>query len=89
VDVVSILRKMRVEFDRIEMAIEADEGQEHPKAFTDFRVVYRLWGQDAGEEKFRRAVELSQSTYCSVSGLFKKGARVGYRLELNGAPLGE
>jgi len=86
-DVVSVLRKMRVPFDKFDMAIEADEGAEHPKAFTEFRLVYRLWGTDVHEDRFRRAVELSQTTYCSVSALFKKGSSVKYRLELNGQPL--
>ncbi len=86
-DVVSILRKMRVEFDRLEMAIEAYEGEEHPKAFTRFRMVYRLWGKDVDPEKFRKAVSLSQEKYCSVSALFKKGAEVEYRLVLNDKPL--
>lgn len=86
-DVVSILRKMRIEFDKLEMAIEAEEGTEHPRAFTSFQMVYRLWGKDVPEASYRRAVELSQSTYCSVSALYKKGASVGYRLELNGQSL--
>jgi putative redox protein len=86
-DVVSVLKKMRVEFDRFEMAIEADEGPEHPKAFTDFRLVYRLWAADGSADQFRRAVELSQTKYCGVSALYKKGANVGYHLELNGKPL--
>ncbi len=86
-DVVSVLRKMRVPFDKFDMAIEADEGTEHPKAFTEFRLVYRLWGTDVPEDRFRRAVELSQTTYCSVSALLKKALDVKYRLELNGQPL--
>lgn len=86
-DVVSVLRKMRVEFDKLEMAIEAEEGTEHPKSYTAFRMVYRLWGPNVPADKYRRAVELSQTTYCSVSALYKKGAPVSYRLELNGEPL--
>lgn len=86
-DVVSVLRKMRVPFDKFDMAIEADEGTEHPKAFTEFRLVYRLWGPDIPEDRFRRAVELSQTTYCSVSALLKKALEVKYRLELNDQPL--
>lgn len=86
-DVVSILRKMRIEFDRFEMAIEAHEAPEHPKSFTTFTMVYRLWGSEVPGDKFRHAVDLSQEKYCSVSGLFKKGAEVSYRLELNGEPL--
>lgn len=86
-DVVSVLNKMRVPFDRFETAIEADEAAEHPKAFEQFRLVYRIWGAGIPEEKYRRAVELSQTKYCGVSALYKKGAQVTYRLELNGQPL--
>lgn len=87
-DVVSVLRKMRVEFDRFEMAIEGEEASEHPKLFTGFQMVYRLWGKDVSVDKYRRAVELSQTTYCSVSALYKKGGTpVGYRMELNGEPV--
>lgn len=84
VDVVSILQKMRVPFDRLQMAVEADAEKEQPGAFTAFRIVYRLWGENVPPEKFHRAVELSQNTYCSVAGLLCKGASISYRLELNG-----
>lgn len=85
-DVISILKKQRYAVERLEMAVEADSAAEHPRSFTDFRMVYRLWG-DVPADKFQRAVELSQTTYCSVGGLLKKGATVGYRLELNGERL--
>lgn len=87
IDVVSILRKKRVEFDRFDIAIEADSVTEYPKYFNQFRLVYRLWGSNVDVEGFKRAVELSQEKYCSVSGLFKKGAAVTYRLEVNGEPI--
>lgn len=86
-DVVSILRKMRVTVDRFEMAIEADERAEHPKSFSEFRMVFRIWGADVTEERFRKAVDLSYTTYCTVGALYKHGAQVSYRLELNGLPL--
>lgn len=83
-DVVSILRKMRVEFDRVEIAIEADEATEHPKSFTDFRMTYRVFGADVPTDKVKRAVELSETTYCSVAGLFRQGAKISYTIEING-----
>lgn len=86
-DVVSILKKQRLTIDKFEMAIEADSAEQHPKSFNAFRVVYRIWGPDVTADKFKRAVDLSESTYCSVGGLFKKGATLNYRLELNGAPV--
>jgi len=83
-DVVSILRKMQVSFDRLEIAIEANEATDHPKSFTDFHLVYRVWGSDIPAEKLKRAVELSETKYCSVGGLFRKGAEVMSKLEING-----
>ncbi|MFZ5825333.1 MAG: OsmC family protein [Bacillota bacterium] len=86
-DVVSILRKMRVEFDRLEIAIEADERAEHPKYFEQFRMVYRVFGNAVPADKLKRAVELSETTYCSVAGLFRHGAKISYTIEINGQPV--
>lgn len=86
-DVVSILRKMRVPFDRFEIDIEGDEAAEHPKAITDIRITYRLWGEGIPEDRYIRAVQLSQNRYCSVSALLQKGANIRYRCELNGTEI--
>jgi len=86
-DVVSILRKMRVEFDKVEVAIEADAAPEHPKSFTHFRMVYRVTGAEIDPEKMKKAVELSEEKYCVVAGLFRHGAKLEYRIEINGEPL--
>lgn len=86
-DVVSILRKMRVEIDRVEVAVEAQERTEHPKHFERFRMVYRFFGADLPADKVKRAVELSETQYCSVAGLFRHGASIGYSIEINGQPV--
>lgn len=86
-DVVSILKKMRVQFDRLEVAVEADERTEHPKAFQTFRLIYRLFGADVPADKVKRAVELSESTYCGVAGLYRHGATITYSIEINGEPI--
>lgn len=85
-DVVSILGKMRIPITDFRVDIEADSATEHPKSFTDIRLVYRVWG-DVSPDKFLRAVELSWGTYCSVANLLKKGAKMSYRCEINGEPV--
>ncbi len=87
IDVVSILQKMRVDFDRVEVAVEADEREEHPRYFERFRMVYRVFGKDVPADKVKRAVELSETRYCSVAGLFRHGAEITYRIEINGEPV--
>ena len=42
-DVVSLLKKMRVDIAGFEMDIEADLTEEHPKVFSEIRLVYRFF----------------------------------------------
>ncbi len=82
-DVVSILKKMRVSPDKFEIKVEGNRAGDHPKVFTDITLVYRFWGSDLPEDKLRHAIELSQEKYCSVSHTVNKVAKVDYRLEIN------
>jgi putative redox protein len=71
-DVVSILRKMRVRLDRYEMVLRAERSEAHPRVFTSVRMEYRLWGPDIDPAKVQKAVDLSRTTYCSVSAMLSK-----------------
>lgn len=82
-DVVSILKKMRVEFDDFEVNIEGDITDEHPKQFTRMHVVYSFKGKDLPLEKIRKAVELSQDNYCGVSASYKKAMELTYEIKIN------
>jgi putative redox protein len=44
-DVISILQKMRQEVDDFEIRIEAEEAEEHPKAYRKLKIVYCLKGR--------------------------------------------
>ncbi|MCS7197914.1 MAG: OsmC family protein [Candidatus Bipolaricaulota bacterium] len=81
-DVVSILRKMQVQFTRFEMKVEGERAAEHPKYFTKIRVLYRIWG-DVPEEKLKRAIDLSLEKYCSVSHSLKPKAEISYAYQIN------
>ncbi len=83
-DVVSILEKMRIPFDSFQVDIEGDRAKDHPKVFTEIRLVYRIWGKEIPRDKFERAVTLSQERYCTVSNMLNKTARITYQLEING-----
>lgn len=83
-DVASILQKMRVAYERFELAAEGTAAEEHPRIYTDIALVYRLWGPGLDPEKVRRAVELSWTKYCAVTHMLNKAARMSYQVELNG-----
>jgi putative redox protein len=82
-DVLSILKKMRVAVDRFEMALEADRAEEHPKVFTKIRVEYRLYGDGIDPLKVEKAIDLSRSTYCSVSAMLSKSVPIEFVYRIN------
>jgi putative redox protein len=80
-DVVSLLKKMRVTISGFEMGIEADLTEEHPKIYSEIRLVYRFFGTDLNKEKVEKSVQLSQEKYCGVSEMLRKNCPINYRIE--------
>ncbi len=75
-DVISILKKMRVEVDEFKVIVEGDLTEEHPKYFQKMHVIYQFAGKDLPLEKLQKAVSLSEERYCGVSALYKKAIEV-------------
>jgi len=80
-DVVSLLNKMRVSFTNFEMDIEADLTNEHPKVYSEIRIIYKLVGKDLNQEKVKKAIELSQEKYCGVNAMLRKNSPIKYNIE--------
>lgn len=82
-DVVSILRKKRVPFDRLEIELEGNVREEHPQVFTDIHIEYVVYGEDVNRADVDRAIELSATKYCAVSAMLKDSVRLthSYRIE--------
>lgn len=81
-DVVSLLRKMRVPFTGLEIEVEADLTEEHPKVYSAIRMVYKVYGENLAEDKIEKAVRLSQEKYCGVSAMLEKTAKIDWKIEL-------
>ena len=75
-DVVSILKKMRVNIAKCNISVEADMRDEHPKYYERMHVVYEFTGKDLPMEKLEKAVKMSEETYCGVEALFRKAIEV-------------
>jgi putative redox protein len=80
-DVASLLKKMRVEYDSFEIYTEADLTEEHPKVFSEIRLVYRFKGENIDKAKVEKAVNLSKDRYCGVSAMLKKNSPIHFRIE--------
>lgn len=71
-DVVSILKKMRVEVEAFDVVVEGDLTEEHPKQFNQMRVIYEFKGKDLPMDKLEKAINLSEERYCGVSAMYRK-----------------
>jgi putative redox protein len=78
-DVVSILKKMRTDLESLTVNIDSEQSPEHPKVFTKINLEYNFTGRNIKEEDVKRAIELSQEKYCSVSAMLKKTAEITYK----------
>ena len=66
-DVQAILERSRVPLTGLEVEVEGERAQVHPRRYTTIRLVYRLEGPgEEDQRKVDRAVELSEEKYCSV-----------------------
>jgi putative redox protein len=77
-DVVSVLQKMRAPLEALEIRITAERAEEHPRVFTSIALEYDFVGTGLRPDQVSRAVELSQTRYCSVSAMLKQVAAFTY-----------
>ena len=83
-DVVSILRKMQAPFEGLEIRITADRAEAYPQVFTRIALEYVFTGPGLEADQVKRAVELSQTRYCSVSAMLRQAADLTYTWRIVG-----
>ena len=83
-DVVSILKKMRVQFDSFNVKVEGELTDEHPKHYKEIRVTYEFTGTDLNIDKIKNAVNLSEEKYCGVSYTLKQALNLTTAIVING-----
>ena len=72
VDVIMILRKMKVVPEAFNVIVEADVTEEHPMHYTKMKVIYQFKGKDLPLDKLEKAVTLSEEKYCGVTAVYRK-----------------
>ena len=65
-DVISILTKKRQQVTSFEVRTHGERAEQEPRAFTSFSVEYVVTGKGVDPAAVERAVELSETKYCSV-----------------------
>lgn len=75
-DVVSILQKMRVDIEKVNIEVQGDVTDENPKQYFKMHVIYEFTGKNLPLEKLEKAVRMSEETYCGVEALYRKAIEV-------------
>ncbi len=69
-DVVSMLRKMKVDFSDYSMDVDAELTDDHPRIYNKVKLTYKIKIAAEDQPKMEKAVALSKEKYCGVSAMF-------------------
>lgn len=81
-DVITILDKKKVKYTKFEMNITAEQQEEHPQVFTKINIEYVFYGKDIQTKDVERAIELSQTKYCSVTAMLQKAVEITHNYKI-------
>jgi putative redox protein len=79
-DVISILKKMRIEPEYFNVRAEGEVAEEHPKYFTKIHLIYEFKGKDLPMDKLQKAIDLSQDRYCGVSYMLRQSSDLTFEI---------
>jgi putative redox protein len=80
-DVVIILEKQRQKLEAFEVICSGERAAEHPHVWVKLEILFQLTGK-LEENAVKRAIQLSEEKYCSVSATLKKTATLAWRYEI-------
>ncbi|MEK2688511.1 OsmC family protein [Bdellovibrio sp. GT3] len=83
-DVVSILKKMRLDLQSCDVDAQTETTDSHPAIFTLVRAQYMIKGSNIKPEQVIKAVNLSMTKYCGVTAMVCPTSPVQYEIFLNG-----
>ncbi len=79
-DVLSLLKKMRVTISDFKVVVTAQMTYEYPKYYNKVLVEYFFRGQDLNKDKINKSVNLSVERYCGVFEMFRQFAEVSTKI---------
>lgn len=76
IDVIMILKKMKVVPEAFNVIVEGELTDEDPKYYHTMKVIYQFKGKDLPLAKLEKAVKLSEEKYCGVTAVYKKAIKL-------------
>ena len=80
-DVVWILNKKKIKFDKLWVELEAERADEYPKVFSKIHMKFIVIG-DVPENALEQAAKLSHEKYCSVGAMLEKSVDISHSVEV-------
>lgn len=81
-DVISILKKMKIELKYFNVEVDGELNDEHPMFYKSLHIVYEFKGDNLDLEKIKKAISLSQDRYCGVSATLSKSVYITYEIKI-------
>lgn len=76
IDIISILKKMRIEPEYFNVKVDGELTEEHPKQFKSIKIIYEFRGKDLDRVKLQKAVDLSHEKYCGISATLRNSVEI-------------
>ena len=80
-DVITILKKKRLNVTGFKINISGDRAEEYPRRFTDITIEYVVFGTDLKPEGVRQAIDLSEKKYCGTIASLNARISHTFRME--------
>lgn len=81
-DVISILRKKRVQVTGLEINVKGEKTDDYPKVYKEIHIEYVVKGKGVEKEAVERAIALSLDKYCSVGATLAKTGTITHSYKI-------
>lgn len=81
-DVISILQKKHQDVTEFTVDVLAERADGHPKVFTRINIEYIIAGRSIDPNAVERAIELSETKYCSVQAMLNAAAQITHTTKI-------
>ncbi len=79
-DVISLLKKMKVDVETFDLKIEGETKEDHPQKFLKMKIIYEFKGKNIDFEKVKKAINLSIDKYCGVYANLKDAMELSHEI---------
>lgn len=80
--VVTLLRRMNKQIDGLEVKAKGIRREEHPLGFKSIELVFAVESLDVSDEEIKKAIHLSETSFCPVWCMLKGNVEISYKYEI-------